>query len=136
MLAMVAIGTLDTLVSILIRQVFATILPFEPLFVMNIGLFLGNVLFAMIKFIPVKDERTGQVKRWALGTNHISQISLLARQEHTFHTHTFNTGTWLHMPASHRFDPKARAAFKRAFLTTYVFSRIFLHQSLTTSQIS
>ena len=31
------------------------------------------------------------------------------------------TGTWLHMPASHRFDLKARAAVKRGIQTTYVF---------------
>ena len=50
-----------------------------------------------------------------------------------YHTYDTTTGTWLHMPASHRFDLKARAAVKRGILNTYVSSnlcRLFLQNSL------
>ena len=95
-LAMVAFGSSAFSVSILLRQIFTTIVPFESLLLVLFCAPLHTVLFGMIKFIPVKDERTGQTKRWAIGT-------------------------WLHMPASHRFDLKARAAVKRVLKTTYVF---------------
>ena len=51
-----------------------------------------DILFGMIKFIPVKDKRTGQTKHYGIGT-------------------------FLHMPATHRFDLKARAGVKRGIQT-------------------
>jgi len=54
------------------------------------------------------------VKTWAIGMIFSSFIL-----HHTQITHSHNkTGTWLHMPASHRFDLKARAAVKRGIQTT------------------
>ena len=55
-------------VSILLRSIFEEIVPFEVVFVFVLGLILMDILYGMIKFIPVKDERTGQTKRWAIGT--------------------------------------------------------------------
>ena len=75
------------------RTFIGTIVPFEAAFVGLLGLFCADLVFGMIKVVPVKDNRTDQIKRWALGT-------------------------WLHMPASHRFDLKARADVKRVLQTT------------------
>ena len=47
-------------------------------------------------------------------------ISFSPMCSHFCHSTTLNTGTWLHMPASHRFDLKARAVVKRNIQTTYV----------------
>ena len=67
-----------------------------------------DIFFAMIKFIPVKDKRTGQTKHYGIGT-------------------------FLHMPATHRFDLKARARVKRGIQTVYVKFCTFTHLfSLTT----
>ena len=54
--------------SFLFRIGFSTILPFEAILVGVLGLVIGDILFGMINFIPVKDKRTGQTKRWAIGT--------------------------------------------------------------------
>jgi hypothetical protein len=87
--------------------------PFESLFCPPLSLIATDILFGMIKFIPVKDKRTGQVKRWSIGMIFPSFIL-----HHTRTTLSHNkTGTWLHMPASHRFDLKARAAVKRGIRT-------------------
>ena len=56
------------IVSFVLRLGVATILPFEPIIVAGLGLIATDILFGMIKFIPVKDKRTGQTKRWAIGT--------------------------------------------------------------------
>ena len=50
-----------------LRSFIGSIVPFESLFVAIVGLFLTDIFFGMIKFIPVKDKRTGQTKYWALG---------------------------------------------------------------------
>ena len=96
MWACLACSIVCVLLSFILRRVVSSIVPFEAIFVGILSFVCTDVLFGMIKFIPVKDERTGQTKRWAIGT-------------------------WLHMPASHRFDLKARAAVKRVLKTTYVF---------------
>ena len=49
---------------------------------------------------------------------------------HFCHSTTLNTGTWLHMPTSHRFDLKARAAVKRNLQTTYVVIDISLNVNI------
>ena len=65
--ACVAGSVVAVLISILMRSSVNTIVPFEVLFVGTLGLILTDILYGMIKFIPVKDKRTGQVKRWAIG---------------------------------------------------------------------
>jgi hypothetical protein len=112
--ACVAASAVCVLISILMRSSLATIVPFESLFVVIIGLIGGDILYGMTKFIPVKNKQTGQYKRWAIGMIFSSFIL-----HHTRTTHSHNkTGTWLHMPASHRFDLKARAAVKRGLRTS------------------
>eukprot|EP00938_MAST-03A_sp_MAST-3A-sp1_P000488 g488.t1 len=93
--ACVASSVIAVCGSVSLRSIIETIIPFEVVFVGILTLILGDILYGMIKFIPVKDERTGQTKRWAIGT-------------------------WLHMPASHRFDLKARARVKRGIQTTHL----------------
>ena len=53
--------------SVSSRSIIETIIPFEVVFVSILGFTLMDILYGMIKFIPVKDERTGQTKRWAIG---------------------------------------------------------------------
>jgi len=118
--ACVALAAIVTLVSVLLRASLATIVPFEALFIGVTSCIVSDIVYGMIKFIPVKDKRTGQTKRWAIGmiclSHHLSS-SHFSLQDHTLHA---QTGTWLHMPASHRFNPKARGAVKRNITTTYV----------------
>ena len=109
------------LLSFLLRLGVSTILPFEVTIVGVLTMIVSDIVYGMIKFIPMKDKRTGQTKRWAIGTvsSSISDKPLL-EFSHFCNSTTLNTGTWLHMPASHRFDLKARAAVKRNIQTTYV----------------
>jgi hypothetical protein len=65
--ACVAGSVVAVLISILMRSSVNTIVPFEVLFVGNLTLIAMDILYGMIKFIPVKDKRTGQVKRWSIG---------------------------------------------------------------------
>ena len=65
--ACVAGSAVCVLISILLRSSVNTIVPFEVLFVGTLGLILTDILYGMIKFIPVKNKRTGHVKRWAIG---------------------------------------------------------------------
>jgi hypothetical protein len=44
-------------------------------------------LYGMIKFIPVKDKRTGQTKRWAIGT----LFSSISDEQLIFNSHIFAT---------------------------------------------
>jgi hypothetical protein len=118
----VATSAVCVLISILIRSSVNTIVPFEVLFVGILTLIASDILYGMIKFIPVKDKRTGQVKRWSIG---MIFSSLILHHTRTTHSHN-KTGTWLHMPASHRFDLKARAAVKRGIQTTQFASAVAL----------
>ena len=54
--------------SFLFRLGVSTILAFEAIIVGVLVPILMDILYGMIKFIPVKDKRTGQTKRWAIGT--------------------------------------------------------------------
>ena len=65
--ACVVMSVVCVLISILMRSSVNTIVPFEVLFVAILGMIAMDILFGMIKFIPVKDKRTGQVKRWSIG---------------------------------------------------------------------
>ena len=65
--ACVAASVVGVCVSISLRSIFETIAPFEVVFLGILSPILMDILFGMIKFIPVKDERTGQTKRWAIG---------------------------------------------------------------------
>jgi len=66
--ACVAASVVAVCLSVSLRSIIETIIPFEVMFVGILSLILCDILFGMIKFIPVKDERTGQTKRWAIGT--------------------------------------------------------------------
>ena len=61
--ACIAACAIDMFVSILLRSSVETIVPFESMFIGILGLIVGDILYGMVKFIPVKDKRTGQVKR-------------------------------------------------------------------------
>jgi hypothetical protein len=65
--ACVAMSAVSVLISILMRSSLNTIVPFEMLFASFLSLTVGDILYGMIKFISVKDKRTGQVKRWSIG---------------------------------------------------------------------
>jgi len=66
--ACVAASVIGVCVSISSRSIIETIVPFECVFIGFPSLILMDILCGMIKFIPVKDERTGQTKHWAIGT--------------------------------------------------------------------
>ena len=67
--ASIAVSCLCVLVSFLLRQAVTTILPFDAVILALSYMPLADILFGMLKFIPVKDHRTGQVKKWAIGTH-------------------------------------------------------------------
>ena len=117
--AIVAVSTVCVFISLTLRNVLGTIVPFEALCIGVLALLITDILYGMVKFIPVKDERTGLTKRWAFGTFKTLLFSLLYTLKLTCNTQSAS-GTWLHMPASHRFDLKARAAVKRSLQTGYV----------------
>ena len=121
MWACLAVFIVAFVFSFLFRLGVSTILPFEVIIVAILGLIVGDILYGMIKFIPVKDKRTGQTKTWAIGTFSSSSNSYIFATIFLQLYDAQYTGTWLHMPASHRFDLKARAAVKRGLQTTYVF---------------
>jgi len=79
--ACVAAAAVNVLTSFVLRTSLSTIVPFEALFSSILGLILMEVICGMIKFIPVKDQETGQTNRWAIGT---------IIHTHT-HTHTHHT---------------------------------------------
>jgi len=127
--ACVALILVNVLISIVLRSSLTTIVPFEVLFLAILGFVVGEPLLGMLKFIPVKDKRTRQVKRWAIGKITLALfLSLSLSLSLYLSLANFVTvinvykqsGTWLHMPASHRFDLKARAAVKRNIQTAYV----------------
>jgi hypothetical protein len=66
--ACVAAAAINALTSFVLRTSLSTIVPFEALFSSILGLILMEVICGMIKFIPVKDQETGQTNRWAIGT--------------------------------------------------------------------
>ena len=66
--ACVAASVTIVCVSVSLRSIIETIIPFEVLFVGILSFILMDILYGMTKFISVKDERTGQTKRWAIGT--------------------------------------------------------------------
>jgi len=90
--AFAALSILCFLTSSALKATVTSILPLEASVAGFVNFIITDILFGMIKFIPVKDKRTGQTKHYGVGT-------------------------YLHMPASHRFDLKARAAVKRGIQT-------------------
>ena len=66
--ACVAASAIVVLFSFLSRLFVESIVPFEVVITGILALIFMDILYGMIKFIPVKDERTGQTKRWAIGT--------------------------------------------------------------------
>ena len=66
--ACLAASLVFVLLPFLFRLEVSTILPFEAIIVGVLTTIVGDILYGMIKFIPVKDMRTGQTKRWAIGT--------------------------------------------------------------------
>ena len=67
--ACIATSATYALLSFLLRSVKGTIVPFEVVFARMVNMIMGDIIFGMIKFIPVKNERTGQTKRWNIGTS-------------------------------------------------------------------
>ena len=67
-LACLAAALVVFVLSFLFRLGVSTILPFEAIILGVLVPILMYILYGMIKFIPVKDKRTGQTKRWAIGT--------------------------------------------------------------------
>ena len=68
MLACIAMSAIVVFLSSLLRSFSGSIVPFEALIMGFPTLILGDILYGMIKFIPVKDERTGLTKRYGIGT--------------------------------------------------------------------
>ena len=95
--ACVAASAVNVSISILLRSSIDTIVPFESMYIGILGMILGDTLFGMIKFIPVKDKRMGQTKRWAIGNDHSFIFSISCKFDtkytHTHtHTNTYNQG--------------------------------------------
>ena len=74
----------------------------------------------MLRHTQRSNTGTGQTKRWAIGKIifYPSPPPPLRINKLFYLKQNIYKGTWLHMPASHRFDLKARAAVKRGLLTT------------------
>ena len=54
-------------ISLAMRSIFTTIMPFEAICIAIVGIPTCDIVYGMIKFIPVKDDRTGLTKRWGVG---------------------------------------------------------------------
>ena len=67
-LALVLRPAVGVLVSVLTRNVFMTIVPFEPLVDAIPAILIDQVLYRKSKIIPVKDKLTGETRRWEIGT--------------------------------------------------------------------
>ena len=65
--ACLAVSLVAIMISILLRLGVSTILPFEAIILGVLVPILMDILYGWIKFIPVKDKRTGRTKRWAIG---------------------------------------------------------------------
>ena len=85
--ACLAVSFVAIMISILLRLGVSTILPFEAIIVGVLTMIVADILYGMIKFIPVNDKRTGQTKRWAIGTisSSISNEQLMSNS-HIFAT--------------------------------------------------
>ena len=70
--ACLASSLITVVLSVLVRLGVSTIVPFESILVGVLSFIISDIMYGMIKFIPVKDKRTGQTKRWAIGTFSIS----------------------------------------------------------------
>ena len=66
-LALAMMGILCFFVSLFLRQIFGTIAPLEQIVGGTLGFIISEVCFAMLKFIPVQNKRTGKTKYYALG---------------------------------------------------------------------
>ena len=86
--ACVAVSLVAVLISFLLRRVISSIVPFEALFVAFLGFILSDVVYGMIKFIPVKDKRTGQTKSWAIGKNDVNSLFLFLTSVVHLFSHT------------------------------------------------
>jgi hypothetical protein len=89
MCALVAVSSICVLISILLRSLLGTIVPFEAMFIGCLSFVVGDILYGMIKFIPVKDKRTGQTKRWAIGMTTLNQSLHLFSIFITIHMTTY-----------------------------------------------
>ena len=70
--ACLAVSIVPFMMSFLLRLGVSSIVPFENIITGVLNFIATDIIFGMIKFIPVKDERTGQTKRWAIGTFSLS----------------------------------------------------------------
>ena len=53
--------------SFSLRNLAGVLVPFESFFVGTLSFIFCDIVFGMVKFIPVKDKQMGQIKRWAIG---------------------------------------------------------------------
>ena len=96
-------GVCILMISFILRQIVTTIIPFDMLFVVFPSVVLRIILFKKMKFIGVKDERTGHTTKWDISA-------------------------WFR-PKSHRFSLKAIAAAKWTSQTAYVDFCFYMSQS-------
>ena len=66
--ACLAASFVAIMISILLRLGVSTILPFEAIILGILSFIVSDIVYGMIKFIPVKDKRTAKTKKWAIGT--------------------------------------------------------------------
>ena len=66
-LALAMMGILYSFEILCLQQLFGTIAPLEQIVGGTLGFILSEVCFAMLKFIPVQNKRTGKTKYYALG---------------------------------------------------------------------
>lgn len=111
--ACVAASLVLVLLSVFLRFFSRTIIPFEILCLGILGFIALDVLYGMIKIIPIRDKRTGETERYAVGM----YFSLETNLEGILSRCNAPTGTWLYMPATHRFDLRARESVKRGIHT-------------------
>jgi len=96
-LAVLFVALVAIPLSCCLRIITGSIVAFEAVFVGAVGFLLTDILYGMLKVIPVNIQ--GKTKM-------------------------YNIGSWLHMPASCRFDLKTRANVKRV-LHTSQFTAVF-----------
>jgi ABC-type enterochelin transport system permease subunit len=63
-----ALSAVNISVSLLFTSIIESIMPFQVIFIAILGMIMGNIMYGGIKFIPVKNKRTDQTKKWAIGT--------------------------------------------------------------------
>ena len=76
-LTILVVGVLCFLMSSFFRQIFSSIFPLEQVVVGLLSFILADVLFGMIKFVPVRNQVTGKTKNYSIGAFAFSLSSTL-----------------------------------------------------------